>query len=60
MSDFLSDGSSGLSGNTLGGVISPLKDLVDDLTSAGAGAPITQDMVDNANKVKPVVDKANG
>ncbi|MEV6756797.1 hypothetical protein [Streptomyces sp. NPDC051214] len=60
MSDFLTDGSSGLSGNTLGGVVSPLKSLLDDVTSAGAGATITQEMVDNANKVKPAVDKANG
>jgi hypothetical protein len=60
MSNPLEDGTSGLSGNGLGGVISPLKDLVEGVTSAGAGATITQDMVDQANKVKPAVDQANG
>ncbi|MEV4868454.1 hypothetical protein [Streptomyces syringium] len=60
MPDFLADGSSGLTGNTLGHVTDTLGNLVNDIIKAGPGGTVTQDMVDQANKVKPVVDKANG
>ncbi|MFF5447124.1 hypothetical protein [Streptomyces sp. NPDC012888] len=47
-------------GNTLGGVVAPLGSLLNGIIKAGPGGTITQDMVDQAKKVKPAVDKANG
>ncbi|MFJ4866186.1 hypothetical protein [Streptomyces sp. NPDC088748] len=55
MTDFLGDAS-----NTLGGVTDTVGSLVNGIIKAGPGGTITQDMVDQAKKVKPVVDKANG
>lgn len=46
--------------NTVGGVTATLGNLVNSIIKAGPGGTITQDMVDQANKVKPVADKANG
>ncbi|WP_338932455.1 hypothetical protein WEB32_27715 [Streptomyces netropsis] len=45
--------------NTLGGVTDTLGSLVNGIIKAGPGGTITQDMVDQANKVKPAVDQAN-
>lgn len=46
--------------DTLGGVTDSVGSLVSSIIKAGPGGTITQDMVDQANKVKPAVDKANG
>ncbi|MFG2895196.1 hypothetical protein [Streptomyces sp. NPDC048248] len=59
MTDYLG-GVSGTAGNTLGGVVDTVGSLINDIIKAGPGGTITQDMVDQANKVKPAVDKANG
>jgi hypothetical protein len=34
--------------------------LTDGIISAGAGGTITQDMVNQAQQIKPAVDQANG
>ncbi|MEU9100199.1 hypothetical protein [Streptomyces sp. NPDC048361] len=41
-------------------VAGDIASLVNRVIKAGPGGTVTQDMVDQANKVKPVVDKANG
>jgi hypothetical protein len=50
----------GSASNTLGGVTGTLGNLVNGIIKAGPGGTISQDMVNQANEVKPVVDKANG
>ncbi|MGW7094920.1 hypothetical protein [Streptomyces sp. NPDC054874] len=47
-------------GSALGGVTGSLSNLVIGIIKAGPGGTITQDMVNQANEVKPAVDKANG
>ncbi|WP_370418043.1 hypothetical protein AB8O64_04925 [Streptomyces sp. QH1-20] len=47
-------------GNSLGGVTDSLGNLVNGIIKAGPGGTITQDMVNQANEIKPAVDKANG
>ncbi|MFD7239909.1 hypothetical protein ACFWAT_31950 [Streptomyces syringium] len=46
--------------DALGGVTDSLGNLVNGIIKAGPGGTITQDMVNQANEVKPAVDKANG
>jgi hypothetical protein len=37
-----------------------VKGILGDIIDKGVGGTITQDMVDRAKQVKPVVDQANG
>ncbi|MGW7095512.1 hypothetical protein [Streptomyces sp. NPDC054874] len=47
-------------GDAVGGVTGTLGSLLNGIIKAGPGGTITQDMVDQANTVKPAVDQANG
>ncbi|MFE9139430.1 hypothetical protein [Streptomyces sp. NPDC007355] len=47
-------------GDTVGSVTSSISSLVNDVITAGPGGTVTQGMVDQANTIKPAVDKANG